>query len=139
MSNRTFQVNIKNKCANVGKVDCYKPQGSIIVSLLFQSYVNETFQPEDYVLSLYTDDSCLIYHHRYMRITEQKFEIIGKCLRLICQKQTYYLLQKKQDQMYTVWHKKEDKGSDFDIRGDLIYIKQNHTVTCFGCVLTKTC
>lgn len=88
MSNRTFHVNIKNKCSNVGKVDCFKPQGSIIVSLLFQSYVNETFQPEDYDLSLYTDDSCLIYHHRYMRITEQKVEIIGKCLRLVCQKQT---------------------------------------------------
>lgn len=139
MSNRTFQVNIKNKCSNVGKVDCCKPQGSIIVSLLFQSYVNETFQPEDYDLSLYTDNSCLIYHHRYMRITEQKFEIIDKCLRLVCQKQTYHLLQKKQDQKYSVWHKKEDKGSDFDIRNDTIYIKQNHTVTCFGCVLTKTC
>ena len=57
LSNRRFQVNIKNKYSNVANINCGVPQGSILGPLLFQIYVNDMPHVADCELFLYADDS----------------------------------------------------------------------------------
>ena len=62
LSNRRFQVNIKNKYFNVANINSEVPQGSILGPLLLLLYVNDMPQAVDCELFLYTDGSCLLYH-----------------------------------------------------------------------------
>ena len=72
LSNRRFQVNIKNKYSNVANINCGVPQGSILGSLLFLLYVNDMPQVVDCELFLYADDSCLVYQHKDAKAIETK-------------------------------------------------------------------
>ena len=63
LSNRRFQVNIKNKYYNVANINCGVPQGFILGPLLFLLYVNDMSLAVDCELFLYADDSCLVYQH----------------------------------------------------------------------------
>ena len=72
LSNRRFQVNIKNKYSNVANINCGVPQGSILGPLLFLLYVNDMPQAVDGELFLYADDSCLVYQHRDIKAIETK-------------------------------------------------------------------
>lgn len=45
LSNRRFQVNIKNRFSNVAYINCSVLQGSIVGPLLFLTYVNDMYQP----------------------------------------------------------------------------------------------
>ena len=72
LSNRRFQVNIKNKYSNVANINCGVPQGSILGPLLFLLYVNDMPQAVDCELFLYADDSCLVYQHRDAKAIETK-------------------------------------------------------------------
>ena len=72
LSNRRFQVSIKNKYSNVANINCGVPQGSILGPLLFLLYVNDMPQAVDCELFLYADDSCLVYQHRDAKEIETK-------------------------------------------------------------------
>ena len=72
LSNRRFQVNIKNKYSNVANINCGVPQGSIVGTLLFLLYVNGMCQVVDYELFLYADDSSLLYQHRGVKAIDTK-------------------------------------------------------------------
>ena len=72
LSNRRFQVNIKNKYSNVTNINCGVPQGSILGPLLFLLYVNDMPQAVDCELFLYADDSCLVYQHRDVKAIDTK-------------------------------------------------------------------
>ena len=72
LSNRRFQVSIKNKYSNVANINCGVPQGSILGPLLFLLYVNDMPQAVDGELFLYADDSCLVYQHRDAKAIETK-------------------------------------------------------------------
>ena len=72
LSNKGFQVNIKNKYSNVAKINYEVPQRSIIGSLLFLLYVNDMFQAVDCELFLYADDSCLVHQHRDVKVIDTK-------------------------------------------------------------------
>ena len=56
LSDRSFQVNIKNKYSNTAKIECGVPQESVLEPLLFRLYVNDMKQAVDCDLFLYTDD-----------------------------------------------------------------------------------
>ena len=71
LSNRSFQVNIKNKYFSTAKIECGVPQGSILEPLLFLSYVNDMKQAVNCDLFLYVDDSCLVYQHNDVGKIEQ--------------------------------------------------------------------
>ena len=60
LSNRRFQVNIKNKYSTVANINCGVPHRSILGPLLFLLYANDMSQTVDCELLLYTDDSCLV-------------------------------------------------------------------------------
>ena len=64
LCDRRFWVNIKNKYSSTTKMECGVPQGSILGPLLFLLYVNDMKQAVDCNLSLYADDSCLVYQHK---------------------------------------------------------------------------
>ena len=72
VSNRRFQVSIKNKYSNVANINCGVPQGPILGPLLFLLYVNDMPQAVDCELFLYADDSCLVYQYRDAKIIEKK-------------------------------------------------------------------
>ena len=72
LSNRRFQVNIKNKYSNVANINCGVPQGSILGPLLFLRYVNDMSKAVDGELFLYADDSCLLYQHRDVKAIDTK-------------------------------------------------------------------
>ena len=76
LSNRRFQVNIKNKYSNVANINCGVPQGSILGPLLFLLYVNDMPQAVDCELFLYTDDSYLMYQHRDFKAIKTKLNKI---------------------------------------------------------------
>ena len=46
------------------------PQGSILGSLIFLLYVNDTAQAVDYDLYLYADDCCLLYTWKDVKVIE---------------------------------------------------------------------
>ena len=60
LSDRRFQVNIKNKFSSVAYINCRVPRGSISGSLFFPIYVNDMFQAVDGDLLLYADDPRLV-------------------------------------------------------------------------------
>ena len=62
LSNRSFQVNIKDIYSFITKIDCAVPQG--ILGFLFLLYVNDMKQAVDCDLFLYAYDFCLVYQHR---------------------------------------------------------------------------
>ena len=64
LSNRRFQVNIKNNYSNVANINCGLPQGSILGPLLFLLYVNDMPQAVDSEFFLYADDACLVLRCR---------------------------------------------------------------------------
>ena len=64
LSNRRFQISIKNNYSSVANINCGVPQGSILGPLLFWIYVNDMPQVVDCELFPYTNDSCLLYQHR---------------------------------------------------------------------------
>ena len=76
LSNRRFQVNIKNKYSNVTNINCGVPQGSILGPLLFLLYVNDMPQAVDCELLLYADDSCSLYQHRDVKAIDTKLSKI---------------------------------------------------------------
>ena len=72
LSNRRFQINIKNKYSNVANINCGVPQGSILGPLLFLLYVNGMSHAVNCELFLFTDGSCLVYQHRDVKAIETK-------------------------------------------------------------------
>ena len=64
LSNRSFQVSIKNKYSSTAKIECGVPQGSMLGPfLLFLLFINDMKQVVDCDLFLYADESCLVYQH----------------------------------------------------------------------------
>ena len=61
---RLLLVNIESKLSDFGKISCGVPQGSILGSLLFLTYVNDMAQTFRSLLLLYADDSCILYQDK---------------------------------------------------------------------------
>ena len=59
LSNRSFIVSVGKELSPRGKLTCGVPQGSILGTLLFLSYVNDMPQAVNSKLLLYADDACL--------------------------------------------------------------------------------
>ena len=64
LSNRKFDVHIKNTFSEPGNLLCGVPQGSILGPLFFLLYINDMPQSVDCELSLYADNTCLIFQHK---------------------------------------------------------------------------
>ena len=71
LSDRRFQVNIKNRYFSTAKIECGVPQGSILRALLFLSYVNDMKQAVNWELFLCADDFCFVYQHNNVIKIEQ--------------------------------------------------------------------
>ena len=71
LSDRRFQVNIKNRYFSTAKIECGVPQGSILRALLFLSYVNDMKQAANWDLFLCADDFCFVYQHNNVIKIEQ--------------------------------------------------------------------
>ena len=109
LSDRRFQVNIKNKDSNVANINCRVPQGSILGPLLFLLYVNDMPKAVDCELFRCAGDSCLVYQHRDVKAIATKLNnnFSSVCNWFVDNKLSIHL--RKQNQMHIVWHKKAIK------------------------------
>ena len=140
LSNRRFQVNIKNKYSNVANINCGVPQGSILGPLLFLLYVNDMPQAVDCELFLYTDDSCVVYQHRDAKAIETKLNKIfsSVCDWFVDSKLSIHFGECKTTKCILFGTKKRlKKDNSLNIRYGTVHIKQYHTVSYLGCVLDE--
>ena len=136
LSNRRFQVNIKNKCSNVANINCGVPQGSILGPLLFLLYVNDIPQAVDCELFLYADDSCLVYQHRAIeKNLNNNFSSI--CNWFVNNKLRIHFGEDKTKCILFGTKKRLKKDINLNIRYGKVHIKQYHTVLYLGCVLDE--
>ena len=62
LADRAFLVSMENKYSSISNISCRVPQGSRILGpLIFLVYVNDMKQAVYSDLSLYADDSCLLF------------------------------------------------------------------------------
>ena len=137
LSNRRFQVNIKNKYSNVANINCGVPQGSILGPLLFLLYVNDMPQAVDCELFLYADDSCLVYQHRDAKAIETKLNnnFSSVCNWFVDNKLSIHFGEDKTKCILFGTKKRLKKDNNLNIRYGAVHIKQYHTVSYLGCVL----
>ena len=76
LSNRLFRVNLRNCYSDPSNITCGVPQGSILGPLLFLIYVNDMPQAVKSNLSLYADDSSLIFQGNDVINIEKQTEIL---------------------------------------------------------------
>ena len=139
LSNRRFQVNIKNKYSNVANINCGVPQGSILGPLLFLLYVNDMPQAVDCELFLYADDSCLVYQHRDAKAIETKLNnnFSSVCNWFVDNKLSIHFGEDKTKCILFGTKKQLKKDNNLNIRYDTVHIKQYHTVSYLGCILDE--
>ena len=106
------------------------PKGSILGLLFFLLYVNNMKQAVDWDLSLYADDSCLVYQHKDVKEIERN---LNKNISNVCDwfvdNSLYYLVQNI-DLIKSVVLRLNMHGE--------IHIKQYHTVIYLGCLFNET-
>ena len=61
---RKFHVNVHDKFSTSADIRCGVPQGSIPGRLLFLLHINNMRQAVNCDLSLYADDTCLLFQHK---------------------------------------------------------------------------
>ena len=139
LSNRRFQVNIKNKYSNVANINCGVPQGSILGPLLFLLYVNDMPQAVDCKLFLYAVDSCLVYQHRDAKAIETKLNnnFSSVCNWFVDNKLSIHFGEDKTKCILFGTKKRLKKDINLNIRYGTVHIKQYHTVSYLGCVLDE--
>ena len=71
LTDRAFLVSIENKYSSISKISCRVPQGSVPGPLIFLVYLNDMKQAVYSDLSLYADDSCLLFQHKNVTETEK--------------------------------------------------------------------
>ena len=64
LSGRTQCVEVDGTRSGFKNVTCGVPQGSILGPLLFLAYINDMHRSVDCQLSLYADDSALVFSHK---------------------------------------------------------------------------
>ena len=75
LSGRTFKVNFDKKLSDPRNLTCGVPEGSILGSHLFLSYVNDMAQPVKYDIFLCADDTCLTFQHENVKETEDQLKM----------------------------------------------------------------
>ena len=71
LSNRKFIISMENANSDKASITCGVPQGSVLGPLLFFIYINAMPQAVDSELSLYVDDTCLVFQHRNIKTIEE--------------------------------------------------------------------
>ena len=119
-------------------INCSKPQGSILGSLLFLIYVSEMFQDVDCELFLYADGLCLVCQQRDVKEIEQALKSFSSvCDWLVSNKLSIHFGKDNSKSILFGTKRKLTKENSVDIRYGEIHIKQYHTVTLLGCTLDK--
>ena len=139
LSNRRFQINIKNKYSNVANINCGVPQGSILGPLLFLLYVNGMSHAVNCELFLFTDGSCLVYQHRDVKAIETKLNnnFSSVCNWFFDNKLNIHFGEDKTKCILFGTKKRLKKDNNLNIRYGAVHIKQYHTVSYLGCVLDE--
>ena len=139
LSNRRFQVNIKNKYSNVANINCGVPQGSILGSLLFLLYVNDMPQAVDCELFLYADGSCLVYQQKDTKAIETKLNnnFSSVCNWFVGNKLSIYFGEDTTKCILFGTKKRLKKDINLNIRYGAVHIKQCQTVSYLGCGLDE--
>ena len=71
LSNRKFIISTENANSDKASITCCVPQGSVLGPLLCFIYINAMPQAVDSELSLYADDTCLVFQHRNIKTIEE--------------------------------------------------------------------
>ena len=139
LSNRRFQVNIKNKYSNVANINCGVPQGSILGPLLFLLHVNDMPQAVDCELFLYADDSCLVYQHRDAKAIEKNLNnnFSSICNWFVDNRLSIHFGEDKTKCILFGTKKQLKKHINLNMKYVTVHIKQYHTVSYLGYVLDE--
>ena len=141
LSNRKFEVHIKNTFSEPENLLCGVPRGSILgLFLLFLLYINEMPQAVDCELLLYADDTCLIFQHKDMTEIEL---VLNKNISILCDwfldnKLNIHFGEDKTISILFGNKHKIERSKPLNIQYNDIKIKQYSKVTYLGCIFDKT-
>ena len=131
LSNRRFQVNIKNKYSSVADINYGVPQPSLLGLLLFLLCVNDMPQAINCGLFLYADDSCLVYQHRDVKAINTKLSknFSSVCDWFVDNKLSIHFGEGKPKCILFGTKMQLKQDNNLNIRYSTVHIKQYHTVT----------
>ena len=130
-------VDIKGTKSDVLSVTCGVPQGSILGPLLFLIYINDMNISLTCKLSLYADDSALIYSHRdYKCIADRLSKELSMCKRWLIDNRLSLHVGKTESLLFG--SKRKLKGTDdFRVFCDGTAVERVHSVKYLGVLLDE--
>ena len=137
---RKFVVNIGDKFSSSADLKCGAPQGSMLGPLLFLLYVNDMPHSVECGLFLYADDSCLVYQHKELSITEEHLnrDFVNICDWFVDNKLSINLGEDKTKSILFTTKNKNKSVGNLNIKHNNINIKHYSRFTHLGCILDKT-
>ena len=139
LSNRLFRVKLGNCYSDPSNITCGVPQGSILGSLLFLIYVNDTSQVVNSNPFLYADDSCLIFQGKDVIEIEKQFneDFTKICKWFVDKRLSIQFGEDKTKSILFASKRKIKKVPKLKINYKNMQIKQHSKVTYIGCILNE--
>ena len=140
LSNRKFTINLENSFSEVSNISCGVPQGSILGSLLFLTYVNDIPMAVKCNLFLYADDTCLVFQSKNVKDIEKQLneDFAHICDWFVDNNLSVHFGEDKTKSIRFASESKIKKLQKLEIIYNNIRIKQYCRVTYLGCILDKT-
>ena len=133
-------INQPNFTGTSADLKCGVPQGSILGPLLFLLYVNDMPQSVECGLLFYADDSCLVYQHKELSVTEEHFirDFANICDWFVDNKVSIHFGEDETKSILFTTKNKNKSVGNLNIKYNNINIKQYSRVTYLGCALDET-
>jgi len=136
LTNRNFKINLANSYSDLGTSDYGVPQGSILGPTLFLLYVNDMKSALQHCdLSLYADDTCILYSHHDVNNIEF---CLNNDFNKLCQwfNDNKLSIHFGEEKTKSILFTNKTKGSLNIVKGEK-QIKQFSSVEYLGCILDE--
>ena len=134
LDNRQQCVDINGSRSEFLTVTCGVPQGSILGPLLFLVYINDMNISLSCKLSLYADDSALLFAHRDARIIADRLSLeLSSCKKWLVDNRLSLHVGKTESLLFG--SKRRLKGVDFRVFCDETPVERKFTVKYLGVLL----
>ena len=136
LANRQQCVDVNGSRSEFLPVTCGVPQGSILGPLLFLIYINDMNISLTCRLSLYADDSALIFSHRDSRVIADRLSMeLSSCKRWLVDNRLSLHVGKTESLLFG--SKRRLKGCDFRVFCDGTPVERKFTVKYLGVLLDE--